>query len=169
SDLIDVWFDSGAMPYAQWHYPFEKPHLTSPKGRNSTRPKYETARDSTYNLLKELKKDKIDNFTQAESVLWEQLKGKKLEEFKFRRQHIIDQSIADFVCLERMLVIEVDGGYHNQLEVIEADKIRTEHLEELGYKVIRFTNEQVIGDIENVLQSILEELKSRPSQKVLPL
>src|SRR5690606_32488208 len=75
SDLIDVWFDSGAMPYAQFHYPFEKPHLTSPKGRNSTRAKYETARDSTYNLLKELKKDKIDNFTQAESVLWEQLKG----------------------------------------------------------------------------------------------
>src|SRR5690606_3070959 len=55
SDLIDVWFDSGAMPYAQFHYPFEKPHLTSPKGRNSTRPQYETARNSTYNLIKELK------------------------------------------------------------------------------------------------------------------
>lgn len=169
SDLIDVWFDSGAMPYAQFHYPFEKPHLTSPKGRNSTRPKYETARNSTYNLIKEYKKEKIDNFTQAETALWEQLKGKKLEEFKFRRQHIIDQLIVDFVCLDRMLVVEVDGGYHNQPEIIEADKLRTDILEELGYKVIRFTNEQVIGDIETVLQSILEELKRRPSQKVRPL
>lgn len=169
SDLIDVWFDSGAMPYAQWHYPFEAPSISPKGGGFSRRPKYETARNSTYVLLKELKNNRINDETEAEKVLWEQLKGKKLEEFKFRRQHIIDQSIADFVCLDRMLIIEVDGGYHNQLEMIQADKIRTEHLEELGYKVIRFTNEQVIGDIENVLQSILKELNNRTSQKVLPL
>src|SRR5690606_17984414 len=75
---------------------------------------------------------------------------------------------VDFVCLDKMLVVEVDGGYHNDPEVIEADKLRTELLEEFGYKVIRFTNEQVIGDTENVLQSILKELKNRTSPKVLP-
>ena len=168
SDLIDVWFDSGSMPYAQLHYPFEKPHLTSPKGRDLKRPKYETARKSTYALIKDLKKKQINNPTEAENVLWEQLRGKKVENFKFRRQHIIDEFIVDFVCLDRMLVIEVDGGYHNDPEVLEADKLRTELLEELGYKVIRFTNEEVIGNIENTLQTILNELHLRTSQKVLP-
>lgn len=166
SDLIDVWFDSGAMPYAQLHYPFEKPHLASPKGRNLSRPKYETARKSTYALIKDLKKN--NTATEAENALWEQLRGKKLESFKFLRQHIIDEFVADFVCLDRMLVIEVDGGYHTQPEMIEADKLRTELLEELGYKVIRFKNDEVLGNINGVLETILAELKNRESHKVLP-
>ena len=173
ADLIDVWFDSGAMPYAQWHYPFSTPREAHPqpfpKGRELTRNNYETARKSIYPLLNELKLKNKDNPTAAEKVLWSSLKGKKLEDYKFRKQHIIDQFIVDFVCLDRKLIIEVDGGYHNRTDVVEADALRTEILEkEFGFKVIRFTNDQVIQDIENVLSEISIVLKSQPSFKDVP-
>ena len=168
ADLIDVWFDSGAMPYAQWHYPFENPAHPQPlpKGGESQKNKYETARASIYPLLKELKEKNKANPTQAEKALWLSLKGKKLESFKFRKQHIIDQFIADFVCLDRKLIVEVDGGYHTRLKIIEADALRTEILEnEFGYKVIRFKNEEVLGNIEGVLKEILNQLNLRSSVK----
>src|SRR5690606_27633411 len=162
SDLIDVWFDSGAMPYAQWHYPFEAPS-NSPNGGELKSFKYQTARKSSYHLLKELKEQRRKNPTEGEKVLWESLKGKKLEGYKFRREHIIDEFIVDFVCLSKKLIIEVDGGYHLRSEIQEADKLRTSILEEdLGYKVIRFPNEEVIGDIDSVLERILKELEVLP-------
>ena len=165
SDLIDVWFDSGAMPYAQAHYPFEclpqEATSNSPQGGEHD-PKYQTARASMYPLLKELAKKQKENPTQAESFLWDTLRAKKLEGFKFRRQHIIDQFIADFVCLERQLIIEIDGGYHGLPEIEISDKQRTEILESLGYKVIRFSNELVLNDIESVQDKILRVLASLP-------
>lgn len=154
-DVIDVWFDSGSMPYAQNGLQAPQP----PKGE-SENPKYQTARKSVYPLLKELKKEKIDNETQAESILWEYLKGKQLNGFKFRRQHVIDMFIVDFVCLKEMLVVEVDGAYHNKPETIENDQQRTEALNDLGFRVIRFKNEEVIGDIDAVLDKILFEINS---------
>lgn len=162
TDLIDVWFDSGAMPYAQHHYPFEKPHLASPKGRNEA-PNWQTARTSSYVLLRELKTKNKEQQTKAEEFLWKQLRGKNLEGYKFRRQHIIDEFIVDFVCLSKNLVIEIDGGYHNEPEVKQADEVRTEILNSLGFKVIRFTNEEVINDIENVLLTIKNELTAAAS------
>jgi len=167
-DLIDVWFDSGAMPYAQLHYPFENKELidgpspTLPKGKGVA-PNYQTARKSSYKLLKELKDLNKKEQTECETILWNHLKGKQLEKFKFRRQHIIDEFIVDFVCLSKSLVIEVDGGYHLNPEVQEADKLRTEILESLGYKVIRFTNEEVIGSIDSVLSKIKRELDALPT------
>lgn len=161
ADLIDVWFDSGSMPYAQWHYPFEKPPK-SPKGGLSR--KYETARKSSYKLLKELKEERKKNPTEAEKILWDALKGKNLGGYKFRREHIIDEYIVDFLCLSKRLIIEVDGGYHNDPKVKEADTFRTEFLENLGYRIIRFTNDEVLGNLEGVLENIQKEL-----QKVLPL
>ncbi len=166
SDLIDVWFDSGAMPYAQKHYPFENPHLlapsNSPKGGERRAPKWQTARDSSYGLLKELAKKQKENPTEAEVFLWQNLKSKNLSGYKFRQQHIIDQFIADFVCLEKQLIVEVDGGYHTLPEVVISDKQRTEMLEELGFKVIRFTNEEVISNIDGVLNEITSVLSSLP-------
>ncbi|MGC1203720.1 MAG: class I tRNA ligase family protein, partial [Flavobacteriaceae bacterium] len=160
SDLIDVWFDSGSMPYAQWHYPFEEAPTNSPKrGELKRSIGYETARKSSYHLINELKKQRIKNPTEAEKVLWECLKTKQLDGYKFRREHIIDEYIVDFVCLAKNLVIEVDGGYHNNAEIKEADKFRTENLEDLGFRVIRFTNEEVIGNIDNVLKKIEYELR----------
>ncbi|HAH53800.1 MAG TPA: isoleucine--tRNA ligase, partial [Flavobacterium sp.] len=179
ADLIDVWFDSGSMPYAQWHYPFESPPQPSQREGERTsiinpsqreglpkENKYETARASIYPLLKELKEKNKKNPTEAEKALWVNLKGKKLENFKFRKQHIIDQFIADFVCLDRKLIIEVDGGYHLRPEIVEADRLRTEILEnEFGFKVIRFKNEEVIGNVKSVLEQILSTLNTLPSVK----
>ena len=170
SDLIDVWFDSGSMPYAQWHYPFEMPIL-NPSQREglSKKPKYQTARNSSYHYLKELKEKNKNNPTPAEKALWVAIKGKKLENYKFRRQHVIDEFIADFVCLDKKLIIEVDGGYHTKPEIIEADALRTNILEEdLGYKVIRFTNEEVLGNIDGVLEQISSALGQRTVEEVLP-
>src|SRR5690606_34436279 len=129
------------------------------------RQKYMTARPSTYKLLKELQSETKKHSTQAESILWECLRNKKLDH-KFRRQHIIDEFIVDFICLEKNLIIEVDRGYHHTIEQKETDAMRTQILNEIGYKVIRFTNEQVIGDIDNVLRYITNFLESLPSGEV---
>jgi len=138
------------------------PPLTPPQGRGTEiLHKYETARPSTYKLLKELQQERKRLTTESEEILWQQLRAKTLG-FKFRRQHIIDEFIVDFVCLQKRLIIEIDGGYHNKPEQKEADEMRTQILNELGYKVIRFNNEEVVGTIDKVIQKIEYELKSLP-------
>jgi ATP-dependent DNA helicase RecG len=127
--------------------------------------KYQTARPSMYTLLKELKDENKKKSTQAENILWEYLRDKNLNS-KFRRQHIIDVFIVDFICLEKNLIIEVDGGYHNTAEQREADELRTNILNEIGFKVIRFTNEEVINNTETVLKKITSILESLPSGEV---
>ena len=124
--------------------------------------KYMTVRPSTYKLMKSLQQDNKKNSTEAERILWESLRGKKVG-YKFRRQHIIDEFIVDFVCLEKSLVIEIDGGYHNTEEQKDVDALRTDILNKLGFNVIRFKNSQVIDAIDNVLQQISEKLKGSPS------
>ncbi|WP_246222984.1 endonuclease domain-containing protein [Draconibacterium halophilum] len=99
--------------------------------------------------------------TEAESALWKMVRAKKLGD-KFRRQHIINDIIVDFVCLDKKLVIEVDGGYHNKPEIQELDQLKTDILNELGYKVIRFTNEEVLVNIDAVMDSIQRALLSSP-------
>ncbi|QVY67612.1 DUF559 domain-containing protein [Polaribacter sp. Q13] len=121
------------------------------------RNRYKTARPSVYALMKELQVERKKQTTPAEQVLWQQLKTKKLDS-KFRRQHIVDEFIVDFICIEKNLIIEVDRKYHNTKEQQEADHLRTEILQELGFKVIRFTNEEVIGNIEGITQKIAQEL-----------
>ncbi len=165
-DLIDVWFDSGAMPYAQLA------PLNPPQGGKSGKPNYQTATPSSYRLLKELVEKNRKNPTQSEEVLWEMLRGKKLEGYKFRRQHLVEEFIVDFVCLSKHLIVEIDGGYHNMPEVKEADEWRTKQLNRLGYKVIRFTNEEVLCDTDNVLKKIQLTLDQTPlwdlAKKVFP-
>jgi very-short-patch-repair endonuclease len=127
------------------------------------RPQSQTARNSSYHLLKEFAAERRKCTTDAEIFLWEHLSAKKLEGYKFRRQHIIDEFIVDFVCLRNNLVVEIDGGYHLNPEIQEADKLRTELLENLGFRVIRFTNEEVTGNIDQTLERILAALKTPPS------
>ena len=158
-DLIDVWFDSGSMPYAQHHYPFGLPPAPSQGGGEDT-PNYQTARASSYPLLKELAEKQKQHPTDAEKFLWQNLKGKQLENYKFRRQHIIDQFIVDFVCLQKKLIIEIDGAYHNLPEVQISDAERTGILETLEYRIIRFSNEEIIQNIDAVLSQIAETLNS---------
>ncbi len=162
-DLIDVWFDSGAMPYAQHHFPFETgAPSNSPKRGESATPKWQTARDSSYGLLKELAKKQKENPTEAEKFLWQNLKNRGLANYKFRRQHIIGQFIVDFVCLEKHLIIEVDGGYHSLPDNHISDKQRTEILNQVGFEVLRFKNEEIINDIESVLHKITTALNTLP-------
>lgn len=123
-------------------------------GKNrQERYKYETADASLYKVLQERALQHRNYPTQAEAVLWKYLKGNRLGA-KFRRQHLIGQYIPDFVCLSKQLIIEVDGGYHFIGDQITSDEQRTAYLESFGYHVIRFTNEEVLADTQNVLQKI---------------
>ncbi len=95
--------------------------------------------------------------TRAERVLWKHLNKNKLG-VKFRRQHPVSRYIADFYCHRLKLVIEIDGDYHLDSVQGEYDKFRTEDLREFGIKVIRFTNNQVLSNIESVLNQIKNEI-----------
>ena len=101
--------------------------------------------------------------TEAEERLWTYLSGKKVNGFKFRRQHPINHFILDFYCHEARLSIELDGGYHFTVEQTANDNERTKILEELGLKELRFTNDQVFSDIETVLETIKVHLPPRPA------
>lgn len=95
--------------------------------------------------------------TRAEGLLWAVLRGRRLCNLKFRRQHPIDPYIADFACLEKNLILEIDGGYH---DFVHADDHRRQrYLEDLGWQVIRFTNEDVLEDVEAVSLSIARQMK----------
>ncbi|WP_277045487.1 endonuclease domain-containing protein, partial [Prevotella multiformis] len=100
---------------------------------------FETASIDRYKLLKEFAKENRRHMTDAEKVLWKVLR-QSICSFKFRRQHPIYDYIADFICLEKRLIIEVDGAYHCELQQQEDDQIRTDILSDMGYKVLRFTN-----------------------------
>ncbi|MCB0450434.1 MAG: leucine--tRNA ligase [Confluentibacter sp.] len=131
------------------------------KAGSLTRAGYMTGGNNSH-LLLERAKEMRANPTQAEAVLWEQLRNKNLEA-KFRQQHLIGDYIVDFVCLDKKLIVEVDGKIHeNQLD---EDAKRTEILENDDYKVIRFSNEEVLGNIDSVLKTIQEALSQRESVK----
>ena len=114
---------------------------------------FKTANPLSYSLLKDFAIENRKHPTQAESVLWEMVKGKQLG-VVFKRQHIIGDYIADFYCPKAKLVIELDGGYHQLPNQQVSDAERTQWLEEHGYKVVRFTNEEVIGNTEQTLNQI---------------
>lgn len=112
-----------------------------------------TADPTLYDVLKKNAEDMRKNPTEAEEVLWKALKGKGLD-YKFRRQHIIGDYIVDFFCRELNLTIEIDGGYHFTPEQRKADDLRTAELMKMGYTELRFKNEEVLFDLENVLSQI---------------
>ncbi len=94
--------------------------------------------------------------TTAEELLWRSLKSRKFHNLKFRRQHPLDKYVADFYCHEKKLVIELDGSIHDLKSNYEYDKARTNDLEELGIKVIRFKNLDVDNNLDTVLNQIWE-------------
>ena len=119
---------------------------------------YKTADPALYEQLKEKAEEMRKNPTEAESAMWEMLRGKNLDA-KFRRQHIIGDYIVDFVCLDKQLVVELDGGYHNAPEQKELDRQRTNFLQSKGFSVLRFTNEEVLGNTGETLSIISNALK----------
>jgi len=98
-----------------------------------------------------------NNSTDTEKYLWKYLRGRQLEGFKFRRQHPIGKYIVDFINLERKIIIEVDGGQHLENK---KDKLRDKWLEEQGYEVLRFWDNEVLTNIEGVMESIRKKLYS---------
>ena len=99
--------------------------------------------------------------TDAERALWNKLRSKQIEGVKFRRQQPIGPYIVDFVSLERKLIIEIDGGQHNERKVREEDQEREEWLKEKGYQTLRFWNNDVLTNIEGVLERIKENLEGK--------
>ena len=134
---------------------------------------YKTASPDRYGLLKGYARENRKNATLAEDVLWNYLRrgvsGVKflrrrgVSGVKFLRQHVIGDFIVDFVSRHEGLVVEVDGGYHSEPRQQESDELREEELERMGYHVIRFSNEEVMNDIESVLDEIRERLSPDPS------
>lgn len=94
--------------------------------------------------------------TDAEHRLWQILRAKRLEGYKFKRQVPIDSFIADFVCLRRRLIVEADGGQHSS----EADAVRDRYLKAQGFRILRFWNTDVFTNEEGVVMSILNALES---------
>ena len=120
---------------------------------------YKTASPDRYKLLKEFALENRKNQTLAEHILWQSIKAEKLE-MKVLRQHIIGDYIVDFLLPTINLAIEVDGAYHAERQQTENDEIRDSILNNMGYRVIRFTNEEVLYNIEETLETIIKEIDS---------
>ena len=105
---------------------------------------------------KELRREQ----TPAEALLWKHLRAHRFAGYKFRRQHPIDRFIADFYCAEKKLIIEVDGDIHDL--TVEHDAIRSQELQQRGYCIVRFTNEQITTQLQQVLRKIHLALTETP-------
>lgn len=110
-----------------------------------------------YKLLKENAKANRNNMTEAESSFWQLAKGCGFGE-KCRRQYIIGQYIVDFFFRKSMLIVELDGGYHFTEEQQKEDAIRQDWLKHMGYRIIRFTNEEVLFNTEKVIEKVNRSL-----------
>lgn len=105
----------------------------------------------------------------AEQALWSALRNRRLDGYKFRRQHPIGRYFADFACVEAGLVVEIDGGQHFEPASLEADRLRTQALNGLGFSVLRFTSREALAEMQSVLASILDWLhRNSPHPNPLP-
>jgi isoleucyl-tRNA synthetase len=139
-----------------------KPHLPEGEGRG------EGSRPEKYSPeLKEFARELRKNSTDVESKLWNLLRDRRFFDYKFRRQVSIGKYIVDFVCWEEKLVIELDGGQHADNQ--KHDDERTKSLEDEGFRVLRFWNNELNESYEGVLLKILSELRRAPLTLALPL
>ncbi|TAL68757.1 MAG: endonuclease domain-containing protein [Bacteroidetes bacterium] len=106
----------------------------------------------------EIARDYRKKMTNAERIFWLNVRDNRFLNLKFRRQEPIGSYIVDFVCLEKELVIEIDGGVHKEINQIEYDKVRTQYLQNLGFKVLRFWNNEIENNINKVLNVIKDNL-----------
>ncbi len=125
------------------------------KGVSVEYPMYFGATPAIFKLAKELRK----NETESEKILWTKLNKNQMMGLQFRRQHPINMFVADFYCAKIKLVIEVDGDIHELLEYHEHDIGRSDILNDFGITVIRFSNDQIINDLDNSLNIIEKSVK----------
>jgi len=114
---------------------------------------------NSFVLEQQLQRDLRRNMTDAERTLWHRLRGKQMDTHKFRRQHPYGNFILDFVCMDAMLVIEIDGGQHANSS---KDAERDAALVSAGFRVLRFWNNQVLNELDGVLAVIWSALESHP-------
>ena len=108
------------------------------------------------NLARELRR----NETETEQILWSWLRNRQLDGVKFRRQQVIGDYIVDFVCYEKKLIIEIDGGQHSESQVESKDQVRTNKLKSQGFRILRFWNNDVNDNPDGVIVSIKEALRA---------
>jgi Uncharacterized protein conserved in bacteria len=120
-------------------------------------PKY-SAHPDRYDSLRDFAREERKHMTLAENVLWQRIRKKRLGH-KFVRQYVIGDYVVDFACIDDGLIIEVDGGYHFAGDQPVEDAIRQRYIEQNGFHVMRFTNEEVLFDVENVLTQIEQFFK----------
>lgn len=107
--------------------------------------------------------------TKAEACLWKYaLRAGKLKNWQFRRQRPVLNYIADFMCKDLLLIIEVDGYTHNFEETIEKDFKKEKALEQVGFKVMRFQDEEVLNDIDNVIRELEYQVEMRRNELAIP-
>lgn len=112
--------------------------------------------ENKYLIARKLRK----NSTKEECILWNILRNRQFMNLKFKRQFPIGKYIVDFMCEEKKIVIEIDGGQHNEPFNIEYDKERTEFIESKGYKVIRFWNNEISDNLEGVYLKLKENIEN---------
>jgi len=100
--------------------------------------------------------------TPQEILLWSRIKNRSFHNLKFRRQHIIDKYIVDFICLEKKIIIELDGSQHKREKDIKYDQNRNGHLKFLGFKVLRFWNNEVNKNLDGVMLEIEKTMEFSP-------
>ncbi len=184
-----IWSDGIAIPLDAEELPLELPHVDKygpgPAGEGplanivdwvnlspSPSPKemgaqpfgargagYVYSTSSEWNTTIPFTKDNRKNLTEAEAIIWHEVRNRKIDGFKFRRQHPIAGYIPDFVCLDKKLIIEIDGGYHEEEEQKKFDAARQNWLAENGFEMIRFTNDEVENNINEVVKKIADKLK----------
>lgn len=145
---------------------FNKPELLpgeeerKSRGGEYTKPGFATADPEFYAALQQKAEEYRNNPTTAEKVLWQELRNSKTG-FKIRRQHPVLRFIPDFICLKKRVIIEADGEIHNSREHKEYDQARTEELKKLDFKVLRFSNQEILNNTDQVITKIQSELKDR--------
>ncbi len=123
---------------------------------------FQTTSPERWKILKDFARGMRKNQTSGEAAMWDILRDKQLDEVKFRRQHAIEEFIADFVSLEYRLVVEVDGTMHDFQP--EYDEMRTELLHAVGFEVVRFTNEEVLNNRYKTIDRLRDILKKRKAE-----
>jgi leucyl-tRNA synthetase len=154
----NVKFDLSPNPFPEGRGKMEDP-INQQEGMG--KPGYYGTDADTWNAMKPKARELRKEDTHAESIIWDQVRNRKLGGYKIRRQHAIGKYIVDFVCLEKKLVIEIDGSIHDNST--EEDKIREEDIKLNGYQIIRFRNQEVFKDIDSVLIQIRSKLDTLPS------
>ncbi|HEV8083455.1 MAG TPA: DUF559 domain-containing protein [Chitinophagaceae bacterium] len=159
---IEEWVNSGSDELELLKPQSDLTPDPSPKERGDETLAYMTTDDQTWKNLKPFARENRKSKTQPENLLWQNLRNRQIADHKFRRQHAIGGFIVDFVCIEKKVVIEIDGEYHEGPEQKKYDISRTEYLAEQGFTEIRFTNEDVTKNISSVLKQIRNTLESSP-------